>query len=132
MRSSRRHSVRHAGERSILPGRVQAEDLKSGLGKIVRIKTDGTIPADNPYVGRSDARPEIWSYGHRNVQGAFLHPATGELWEMEHGPQGGDEINIFARPETIFIRHLALNTALQTKIGEAAELASSSALLRDP
>jgi aldose sugar dehydrogenase len=83
------------GERSILPGRVQAQDLKSGLGKIARIKTDGTIPADNPFVGNKDgALPEIWSYGHRNVQGAFLHPATGELWELEHGPQGGDEINI--------------------------------------
>ncbi len=82
------------GERSILPGRVQAQDLKSGLGKIVRINTDGTIPKDNPFIGKTDARPEIWSYGHRNVQGAFLHPATGELWSMEHGPQGGDEINI--------------------------------------
>jgi Raf kinase inhibitor-like YbhB/YbcL family protein len=82
------------GERSILPGRVQAEDLKSGLGKVVRINTDGTIPKDNPFVGRADARPEIWSYGHRNVQGAFLNPKTGELWTMEHGPQGGDELNI--------------------------------------
>jgi glucose/arabinose dehydrogenase len=83
------------GERSIPAGRVQAQDLKSGLGKIVRINTDGTIPKDNPYVGNKDgALPEIWSYGHRNVQGAFLHPATGELWELEHGPQGGDEINI--------------------------------------
>lgn len=82
------------GERSILPGRMQAQDLKSGLGKIVRINTDGTIPKDNPFVGKADVRPEIWSYGHRNVQGAFLHPATGELWELEHGPQGGDEINI--------------------------------------
>ncbi len=109
------------GERSILPGRVQAEDLKSGLGKIVRIKTDGTIPADNPYVGRSDARPEIWSYGHRNVQGAFLHPATGELWEMEHGPQGGDEINIARKARdygwpsvTYGVEYGAANT----KIGE--------------
>ena len=83
------------GERSIMPGRVQAQDLKSGLGKIVRINTDGSIPKDNPFVGSKDgALPEIWSYGHRNVQGAFLHPATGELWELEHGPQGGDEINI--------------------------------------
>lgn len=82
------------GERSILSGRVQAEDLKSGLGKIVRINTDGSIPKDNPFVGKADALPEIWSYGHRNVQGAFLHPVTGELWELEHGPQGGDEINI--------------------------------------
>jgi glucose/arabinose dehydrogenase len=82
------------GERSVMAGRMQAQDLKSGLGKIVRINKDGTIPADNPFVGRADALPEIWSYGHRNVQGAFLHPQTGELWELEHGPQGGDEINI--------------------------------------
>jgi len=82
------------GERSVMAGRMQAQDLKSGLGKIVRINTDGSIPKDNPFVGRADALPEIWSYGHRNVQGAFLHPATGELWELEHGPQGGDEINI--------------------------------------
>ena len=73
---------------------MQAQDLKSGLGKIVRINTDGSIPKDNPFVGAADALPEIWSYGHRNVQGAFLHPATGELWELEHGPQGGDELNI--------------------------------------
>lgn len=82
------------GERSVMPGRVQAQDLKSGLGKIVRINKDGSIPKDNPFVGRDGTLPEIWSYGHRNVQGAFLHPATGELWELEHGPRGGDEINI--------------------------------------
>ncbi len=82
------------GDRGALPGRMQAQNLKSAIGKIVRINTDGSIPKDNPFVGRADALPEIWSYGHRNVQGAFLHPATGELWELEHGPQGGDEINI--------------------------------------
>jgi aldose sugar dehydrogenase len=63
------------------------------LGKIVRIDTDGGVPADNPFVGQSAFRPEIWSLGHRNVQGAALHPQTGELWASEHGPQGGDEIN---------------------------------------
>jgi len=82
------------GDRSVRPGRMQAQDLKSAIGKIVRINRDGSVPGDNPFVGRSDALPEIWSYGHRNVQGAFLHPRTGELWELEHGPQGGDEINI--------------------------------------
>jgi len=82
------------GDRGALPGRMQAQDLKSAIGKIVRINTDGSIPKDNPFVGRADALPEIWSYGHRNVQGAFLHPTTGELWELEHGPQGGDELNI--------------------------------------
>jgi glucose/arabinose dehydrogenase len=83
------------GERSVRPGRMQSQDLQSGLGKIVRINTDGSIPKDNPFNSqKSNALPEIWSYGHRNVQGAFLHPVTGELWELEHGPQGGDEINI--------------------------------------
>ena len=82
------------GDRGALPGRMQAQDLKSAIGKIVRINTDGSAPKDNPFVGRADALPEIWSYGHRNVQGAFLHPTTGELWELEHGPQGGDELNI--------------------------------------
>jgi glucose/arabinose dehydrogenase len=71
----------------------QAQDLKSLLGKVVRINSDGTIPRDNPFVGRKDARPEIWSYGHRNVQGAALHPDTGELWTIEHGARGGDELN---------------------------------------
>lgn len=82
------------GDRGALPGRMQAQDLKSAIGKIVRINTDGSAPKDNPFVGRADALPEIWSYGHRNVQGAFLHPTTGELWGLEHGPQGGDELNI--------------------------------------
>jgi glucose/arabinose dehydrogenase len=82
------------GDRSIIPGRMQAQKLESGLGKIVRINTDGSIPKDNPLVGKEGARPEIWSYGHRNVQAAALNPATGELWEIEHGTRGGDEINI--------------------------------------
>ena len=74
--------------------RDQAQDLGVHLGKIVRIEPDGRVPADNPFVGRAGARPEIWSYGHRNVQGAALHPQTGELWTHEHGPQGGDEVNV--------------------------------------
>jgi len=71
----------------------QAQDLKSGLGKVIRINRDGSIPKDNPFVGRSDARPEIWSYGHRNVQAATLDPDTGALWTVEHGARGGDELN---------------------------------------
>jgi len=71
-----------------------AQTLDNHLGKIVRIEPDGQVPKDNPFVGRADALPEIWSLGHRNVQGAALHPATGELWAHEHGPQGGDEINV--------------------------------------
>jgi len=111
------------GERSIPEGRVQAQDLKSALGKIVRINTDGSIPRDNPFVGRADALPEIWSYGHRNVQGAFLHPATGELWELEHGPQGGDEINIARKGKDYgwpTITYGVEYGAANTKIGEGA------------
>jgi len=80
------------GERS--SQRDLAQDLTTHLGKVVRITKDGGIPADNPYAGRKDVRPEIWSYGHRNIQGATLHPATGRLWTHEHGPRGGDEINV--------------------------------------
>lgn len=68
--------------------------LDKGQGKIFRIERDGGIPADNPFVGREDADPAIWSYGHRNVQGAALHPQTGKLWQTEHGARGGDELNI--------------------------------------
>ncbi|MFT4045974.1 MAG: PQQ-dependent sugar dehydrogenase [Solimonas sp.] len=81
------------GERSILEGRVQAEDLRSDLGKVIRINRDGSVPKDNPFVATPDARPEIWSYGHRNVQAAAIDPATGKLWTVEHGPRGGDELN---------------------------------------
>jgi glucose/arabinose dehydrogenase len=111
------------GERSVLPGRVQAQDLKSGLGKIVRINKDGSIPKDNPFVGRNDALPEIWSYGHRNSQGAFLHPVTGELWELEHGPQGGDEINIARKGKDYgwpTITYGVEYGPANTKIGEGA------------
>lgn len=82
------------GERSILEGQKQAQDLASGLGKIVRLNPDGSVPRDNPFVGKAGARPEIWSYGHRNVQAAALNPQTGDLWEVEFGPQGGDEVNV--------------------------------------
>jgi glucose/arabinose dehydrogenase len=71
-----------------------AQDLSTDLGKIVRINPDGSVPDDNPFVGRDGARPEIWSYGHRNPQGAAIHPETGKLWETEFGPWGGDELNI--------------------------------------
>lgn len=74
--------------------RDRAQDLDSHLGKIVRIRADGSVPPDNPFVGRAGALPEIHSLGHRNVQGAALHPQTGVLWTHEHGPQGGDELNL--------------------------------------
>lgn len=82
------------GERSTAKFRVQAQDLGSHLGKVVRLMEDGTVPPDNPFVSKAGALPEIWSYGHRNPQAAAINPATGELWEIEHGPKGGDEINL--------------------------------------
>jgi aldose sugar dehydrogenase len=82
------------GDRSITEGRMQAQNLDSLLGKIVRIHSDGSIPKDNPFVGKEGARPEMWSIGHRNIQAAALHPTSGELWEIEHGTRGGDELNI--------------------------------------
>jgi len=81
------------GERSILAGRVQAQDVKSHLGKVVRIHPDGTVPQDNPYLGNPDAKPELWSVGHRNVLSAALD-SQGRLWTVEMGPQGGDEVNL--------------------------------------
>jgi glucose/arabinose dehydrogenase len=82
------------GERFAEDFRDQAQELDSHLGKVVRINADGSVPQDNPFVGRDNALPEIWSYGHRNIQAAELHPETGELWTVEHGPMGGDEFNI--------------------------------------
>ena len=83
------------GERSLPEPRKQAQRLDSDLGKVVRIDPDGSVPSDNPFVGQAGARPEIWSYGHRNMQGATLD-GQGRLWTVEHGPRGGDELN---RPE---------------------------------
>ncbi len=74
--------------------RPAARELSSTLGKVVRIRPDGSAPADNPFVGRAGAMAEIWSFGHRNVQGAALNPLTGELWTIEHGAKGGDEVNV--------------------------------------
>ncbi len=82
------------GERSTLEGRAQARALDGLLGKVVRLNSDGSVPADNPYAGKAGVRPEIWSRGHRNIQAAAIHPETGALWEAEHGARGGDEVNI--------------------------------------
>ncbi len=82
------------GERSDKPMRPQAQDLGSHMGKTIRINADGSIPSDNPFVGRAGARPEIWSLGHRNVQGIAVQPGTGAIWTVEHGTRGGDEVNI--------------------------------------
>lgn len=82
------------GERSDKETRPQALDLNSGLGKIIRITTEGQPASGNPFLNDKSARPEIYSYGHRNVQGLAFHPATGDLWENEFGPKGGDEVNL--------------------------------------
>ena len=82
------------GERSDKETRPQAQDLNSALGKIIRITTDGKPAAGNPFLGNANARPEFYSYGHRNVQGLAFHPQTGDLWENEFGPRGGDELNL--------------------------------------
>lgn len=82
------------GERSDKPMRPQAQDLGSHMGKTIRINADGSVPQDNPFVGRAGALPEIWSLGHRNVQGVAVQPGTGAVWTIEHGTRGGDEINI--------------------------------------
>jgi aldose sugar dehydrogenase len=97
-----------------------AQTLDNHLGKVVRIEADGKVPADNPFVGTPGAKPEIWSLGHRNMQGAALHPVTGELWATEHGPQGGDELNVvragknYGWPLITYGR----NYGLGTRIGE--------------
>lgn len=86
------------GDRQVPPeGNLEAhpaQDLSNHHGKMIRLNEDGTVPADNPFVNRAGARPEIWSYGHRNVQGIAIDPATGNVWTNEHGPQGGDELNL--------------------------------------
>jgi glucose/arabinose dehydrogenase len=74
-------------------GKDEVQNLGNHLGKIIRIDAEGRVPADNPFVGRAGALPEIFSLGHRNIQGAATHPGTGDLWAIEHGPQGGDEVN---------------------------------------
>jgi glucose/arabinose dehydrogenase len=82
------------GEKSITSARVQAQQLDSYLGKIVRITTDGKPASGNPFINQAGAKPEIYSYGHRNPDGLDINPSTGELWEAEFGPRGGDEINL--------------------------------------
>jgi aldose sugar dehydrogenase len=72
----------------------RAQDLDDFAGKIVRLRDDGSVPPDNPFINRKGARPEIFTWGNRNPQGLAMHPATGKIWEVEHGPKGGDELNI--------------------------------------
>ena len=101
----------------------RAQDLAQHIGKVIRLHDDGRVPQDNPFAAKSDALPEIYSYGHRNVQGATLNPATGKVWTHEHGPQGGDEINIvqaginFGWPVITY----GVNYFTGTKIGEGTK-----------
>jgi glucose/arabinose dehydrogenase len=107
-----------------LGDRFQAKDAAqqtgNHIGKTVRLTRDGGVPADNPFVGRAGALPQLWSIGHRNIQGLATHPATGELWATEHGPQGGDELNVvdggknYGWPLVTYGR----NYGLGTRIGE--------------
>lgn len=105
--------------------RDDAQRLDNHIGKVVRIEPDGRAPADNPYAGQRGARPELWSHGHRNVQGAALHPQTGALWTNEHGPQGGDELNVtepgrnHGWPDITY----GVNYGSGTEIGEGTERA---------
>jgi glucose/arabinose dehydrogenase len=82
------------GDRFVAEGQADAQKLDNDLGKVIRINPDGSIPKDNPFVGRAGAKGEIWSYGHRNIESAAINPWTHKLWTVEHGPKGGDEINI--------------------------------------
>ncbi len=84
------------GERSVRAVRPQAQQMNSHMGKTIRIRPDGSVPPDNPFAGRGDARPEIWSVGHRNVQASAFDP-QGRLWVVDHGPKGGDELNLIEK-----------------------------------
>jgi aldose sugar dehydrogenase len=118
------------GDRFTRKDDAQTQD--NHIGKVVRIEADGKPAADNPFAQRGAAKPEIWSYGHRNIQGAALHPATGELWTTEHGPQGGDELNVPAAganhgwPVITYGR----NYGIGTKIGDGTERADVAPPLR--
>jgi glucose/arabinose dehydrogenase len=89
------------GDRQVPPaGNLEAhpaQDLSNHHGKILRLHDDGRVPQDNPFVAREGAKPEIWTYGHRNPQGLVVHPETGDVWATEHGPQGGDELNLLKK-----------------------------------
>lgn len=85
------------GEHSNRRERVFAQDVGKSHGKVIRVRTDGTVPTGNPFTSTSGARADVYSFGHRNVQGAAIRPGTGQLWTIEHGPKGGDELNLIER-----------------------------------
>lgn len=108
-----------AGERGDRP---RAQDINDHAGSIIRLHDDGSVPKENPFVGKPNAKSEIYSYGHRNPQGIALHPITGEVWTHEHGPQGGDEINIIQSGKNYGwpIITYGVNYGWGTKIGEGS------------
>ena len=115
------------GDRGASPSRGYnhpSQVLNNHIGSLIRINEDGSVPADNPFIGRSDAKPEIYTYGNRNMQGMTLHPQTRQIWTHEHGPQGGDEINImragvnYGWPVITY----GVNYGFGTKIGEGTHM----------
>jgi glucose/arabinose dehydrogenase len=127
------HSGQHFGSRLVFDrkgmlyitlgdrgDRDRAQRLDDHAGSVIRLHDDGRLPSDNPFVGKPDARPEKWTLGNRNMQGAALHPATGELWTHEHGPQGGDEINIMRAGQNYGwpVITYGRNYGIGTRIGE--------------
>jgi glucose/arabinose dehydrogenase len=108
------------GDRGEMPRAQRLNDL---AGSVIRLNDDGTVPKDNPFVNRSDARPEKFTYGNRNMQGAALHPKTGELWTHEHGPQGGDEVNVMRAGRNYGwpVITYGVNYGFGTKIGEGTQ-----------
>jgi aldose sugar dehydrogenase len=111
---------------------ADAQEPANHLGKIVRIDAEGKAPADNPFIGKAGAAPELWSLGHRNIQGMAVHPATGELWASEHGPQGGDEINVAAPGKNYGwpLITYGRNYGMGTRIGEEGPKAGYEMPLR--
>ncbi len=100
--------------------RSSAQQLNDHRGSLIRVNDDGSVPQDNPFVGRAGIKPEIFTYGNRNIQGMALHPSTGDVWTHEHGPQGGDEVNIM-RPGANYgwpVITYGVNYVIGTKIGE--------------
>jgi aldose sugar dehydrogenase len=103
--------------------RERAQDIGDHAGSLIRINKDGSIPKDNPFVNNADARPEIYTYGNRNMQGIALHPETGDVWTVEHGPQGGDELNLM-KPGVNYgwpVITYGVNYNSGTKVGEGTE-----------
>jgi len=114
------------GDRGDSPGKgamQRAQKLDDHAGKVIRLHDDGRVPADNPFVKTAGARPEIFTLGHRNLQGATLHPTTGKLWTHEHGPQGGDEVNVESASANYGwpVITYGVNYVIGTKIGEGKE-----------